>query len=132
MGKNIVPNNMPADIPVGYEKWRKELEKLIERSKLKAVIGVNTEMLSLYWTIGRDILEKQRILGWGAQVIDRLSVDLSRRFPDDRGYSIRNLKNMRSFAKAYPHYPIVQVPLAQLRKLPIDRETIYSFTSRKD
>ena len=119
MDKNIVPNKVSVDIPAGYEKRRKELETLIERSKLKAVIGVNTEMLSLYWAIGHDILEKQKSLGWGAQVIDRLSADLSRRFPDDRGYSVRNLKNMRSFAKAYPHYPIVQVSLAQLRKLPI-------------
>lgn len=62
-------------------------------------MGVNAEMLSLYWTIGHDILEKQKVLGWGAQVIDRLSADLSRRFPDDRGYSVRNLKNMRAFAK---------------------------------
>lgn len=114
---------MPVDIPAGYEKWCKELETLIEKSKLKAVIGVNTEMLSLYWSIGHDILEKQKNLGWGAQVIDRLSTDLSRRFPDDRGYSVRNLKNMRSFAKAYPHYPIMQVTLAQLRKLPVAQST---------
>lgn len=42
MNKNIVPNKMPVDIPAGYEKWRTELEALIERSKLKAVIGVRT------------------------------------------------------------------------------------------
>lgn len=123
MDKNIVSNNVPVDIPAGYEKWCKELETLIKKSKLKAVIGVNTEMLSLYWSIGHDILEKQKNLGWGAQVIDRLSTDLSRRFPDDRGYSVRNLKNMRSFAKAYPHYPIMQVTLAQLRKLPVAQST---------
>lgn len=81
-------------------------------------------MLSLYWSIGHDILEKQKSLGWGAQVIDRLSIDLSRRFPDDREYSVRNLKNMRSFAKAHPHYPIVQVPLAQLKELPIEQTVL--------
>lgn len=124
MDKNIVPNKVPIDIPAGYEKWRKELETLIERSKLKTVMGVNKEMLSLYWSIGHDILEKQKSLGWGAQVIDRLSIDLSRRFPDDRGYSVRNLKNMRSFAKTYPHYPIVQVPLAQLKELPIEQTVL--------
>ncbi len=124
MDKNIEIKNGLVDVPDGYEKWRKELETLIEKSKLKAVIGVNTELLTLYWAIGNDILVKQKNLGWGAQVIDRLSADLSRRFPDDRGYSVRNLKNMRSFAMAYPKYPIVQVPLAQLIKMPIEKEVL--------
>ncbi|MCD8290295.1 MAG: PDDEXK nuclease domain-containing protein [Prevotella sp.] len=126
MNKIIETNGLPVDIPEGYEKWRKDLEALIEKCKLKAVIGVNAEMLSLYWSIGHDILEKQVSSGWGAQVIERLSADLFRHFPDDRGYSVRNLKNMRSFAKAYPHYPFVQVPLAQMSKLPIEKGVLAS------
>ena len=114
MKRQLCTIAMMADIQAEYDKWRKELEELIEKSKLKAVMGVNAELLSLYWSIGHDILEKQQNLGWGAQVIDRLSADLSGRFPDDRGYSIRNLKNMRAFAKAYPDFPFVQVPLAQI------------------
>ena len=43
-------------MPQGYEGWRKEMEKLIERSKLTAVMNVNAEMLSLYWKIGHDIM----------------------------------------------------------------------------
>ena len=52
-------------------------------------------------------------------VIEQLSADLSHKFPDDRGYSVRNLKYMRQFAQAYPHFLIVQVPLAQLEGQPI-------------
>ncbi len=120
MNDRLIPEKDFSDIQGEYENWRKELETLIEKRKFNAVMGVNAEMLSLYWTIGHDILEKQKELGWGAQVIDRLSADLSRRFPDDRGYSVRNLKNMRAFAKTYPHYPIVQVPLAQFDNMPVD------------
>lgn len=120
MNGRLIPEKDFSDIQGEYENWRKELETLIEKRKFNAVMGVNAEMLSLYWTIGHDILEKQKELGWGAQVIDRLSADLSRRFPDDRGYSVRNLKNMRAFAKTYPHYPIVQVPLAQFDNMPVD------------
>lgn len=120
MNGRLIPEKDFSDIQGEYENWRKELESLIEKRKFNAVMGVNAEMLSLYWTIGHDILEKQKELGWGAQVIDRLSADLSRRFPDDRGYSVRNLKNMRAFAKTYPHYPIVQVPLAQFDNMPVD------------
>lgn len=120
MNGRLIPEKDFSDIQGEYENWRKELESLIEKRKFNAVMGVNAEMLSLYWTIGHDILEKQKVLGWGAQVIDRLSADLSRRFPDDRGYSVRNLKNMRAFAKTYPYYPIVQVPLAQFDDMPVD------------
>lgn len=90
------------------------IETRIERAKLQAILKVNSDLLSLYWSIGNDILEKQRKLGWGAQVIDRLSSDLSHKFPDDRGFSVRNLKYMRMFAEAYPDFPFVQVPLAQI------------------
>ncbi|MCR4664405.1 MAG: DUF1016 N-terminal domain-containing protein [Paludibacteraceae bacterium] len=48
-----------------------------------------------------DILQKQGQLGWGAQVIKQLSIDLRHRFPDDDGYSERNLKYMRHFAAEY-------------------------------
>lgn len=78
-------------------------------------------MLELYWQIGSDILEKQKELGWGKQVIAQLSKDLAKRFPNDKGYSIRNLHNMRRFAAAYPLFPILQVPLAEFKELPISQ-----------
>jgi predicted nuclease of restriction endonuclease-like (RecB) superfamily len=70
-------------------------------------------MLSLYWEIGNSNLEKQQQNGWGSKVIDILSVDLVKKFPNNTGFSVRNLKYMRAFAEAYPKFPIVQVPLAQ-------------------
>lgn len=101
-------------LPQEYPYWRDEIISLIERSKLQAVLNVNKEMLALYWKIGSDILLKQKELGWGAQVIKQLSNDLHHRFPNDDGYSERNLKYMRQFAAEYPDFPFVQVPLAQL------------------
>jgi predicted nuclease of restriction endonuclease-like (RecB) superfamily len=101
-------------LPNEYAEWRKNIEDLIEVSKLRTAINVNTDMLTLYWNIGKSILQKQEEKGWGTKVIDQLSKDLSVKFPDDRGYSVRNLKYMRQFAEAYPQFPIVQVPLAQL------------------
>ena len=52
-------------------------------------------------------------MGWGSNVIDNLSHDLCERYSDLKGFSVRNLKYMRAFAKSYPDFPIVQVPLAQ-------------------
>ena len=77
-------------------------------------MSVNRELVLLYWDIGRRILERQRSEGWGARVIDRLSTDLRREFPEMRGFSSRNLKYMRAFAEAYPDEGFVQQVAAQM------------------
>ena len=81
---------------------------------MRAALAVNSELVLLYWSIGRDILDRQKRLGWGAQVIDRLAADLRREFPESKGFSSRNLLYMQSFARAWPELSIVQGPLAQL------------------
>lgn len=114
--------------PLGYDEWRHDLETYIERSKRDAVFNVNRALLSLYWHIGNDILEKNKALGWGAQVIKRLPADLTRRFPDDRGYSERNLKNMRRFAAAYPDFPYFRIPRTSLDGFAIGQASLAQFT----
>jgi hypothetical protein len=54
------------------------------------------------------VLARQKQAGWGAKVIDRLSQDLNKAFPDQRGFSSRNLKYMRAFAAAWPDTAMVQ------------------------
>lgn len=111
-------------MPTGYNQWRKDIENLIDTAKLKTAISVNMGTLSLYWNIGKQIIEKLEQIGWGKLVIAQLSKDLCSRFPDDRGYSERNLRNMKRFAEAYPTFPIWQVPLAKLKELPILQESL--------
>lgn len=111
-------------LPTGYNQWRKGIENLIDTAKLKTAISVNMGTLSLYWNIGKSILQKQEQEGWGKQVIEQLSKDLISRYPDDRGYSIRNLRYMKRFASEYPDFPILQVSLAELKKLPILQATL--------
>jgi predicted nuclease of restriction endonuclease-like (RecB) superfamily len=125
----------PADVlPKGYEELLVELKERIRSARLRAGLAVNREMVLLYWQIGRDILQRQAHEGWGAKVIDRLSADLRRAFPEMTGLSPRNLKYMRAFAAAWPEEPIVQGPLAQitwyhnialLEKLRIESERLW-------
>lgn len=121
-------NNITKDgntlLPTGYNQWRKGIENLIDTAKLKTAISVNMGTLSLYWNIGKSILQKQEQEGWGKQVIEQLSKDLISRYPDDHGYSIRNLRYMKRFASEYPDFPILQVSLAELKKLPILQATL--------
>ena len=103
-------------LPNGYDLWRKDIEALIDTAKLQTAINVNQGMLSLYWSIGKQILDKQEKLGWGKQIISQLSKDLSLCYPGDRGYSERNLRNMKRFASEYPDFPFLQVPLAKFKE----------------
>ncbi len=97
-----------------YKKWSNDIVTMVEVATRQSLLKVNSDLLQLYWHIGQAILAKQLINGWGSMVVDMLSKDLTASFPDNKGFSVRNLKYMRSFAEAYPQFPIVQVPLAQI------------------
>ena len=91
-----------------------DLKERIRSARLRAALAVNQELILLYWSIGRDILARQVGEGWGARVIDRLSADLRRDFPEMTGLSARNLKCMRAFAEAHPDQDVVQQVVARL------------------
>ena len=101
-------------LPSGYAGILRDLKQRIQQERLRTVMAANTAMAMLYWDIGRTILERQARKGWGARVIDRLSADLRKTFPDMRGRSPRNLKYMRAFATAWPQRGIVQRVVAQI------------------
>src|SRR5580704_14111948 len=98
----------------GYASLLAELKERIRTARLKAAVAVNEELILLYWSIGRDILDRQTAAGWGARVIDRLAADLRRDFPEMTGLSPRNLKYMRAFTEAFPEREIVQQVVARL------------------
>jgi predicted nuclease of restriction endonuclease-like (RecB) superfamily len=139
MGKKkrgvLIPVPPPkGELPSGYNSFFIQIKDRIYQERLRTVIAANSAMIRLYWEIGRGILEKQGLEGWGAKVIDRLSVDLKKAFPDMSGFSPRNLKYMRKFAEAWPDFAIVQAPLAQitwyhnialLEKLENDKERLW-------
>jgi predicted nuclease of restriction endonuclease-like (RecB) superfamily len=98
----------------GYEAFLRGLQERIRTAQVRAALSVNRELVLLYWEIGRDILRQQKRLGWGAKVIDKISHDLHRAFPDMHGFSLRNLKYMRAMAAAYPDKAMVQQLAAQI------------------
>jgi predicted nuclease of restriction endonuclease-like (RecB) superfamily len=102
------------EMPQDYVPWLAQLKSNIAQTRLKVTLSSNTAMVLLYWDIGAQILNKQESQGWGAKIIDRLALDLHNAFPEMKGFSPRNLKYMRAFAKAWPQITIVQEALAQL------------------
>lgn len=104
----------PVAVPQTYPDLLATLKARIRDARLRAAVTVNRELILLYWEIGHDILLRQAAEGWGTAIIDRLSRDLRRDFPDITGLSPRNLKYMRAFAEAWPDAVIVQQLVAQL------------------
>lgn len=104
----------PELLPSDYSSFLISIKDRVQKAQLKAVLSVNRELILLYWHIGNSILERQQQAGWGAKVIEKLSLDLHAAFPQMRGFSSRNLKYMRTFAEAYPDGQIVQQLAAQL------------------
>jgi len=85
--------------------------------RIPAALSVNRELITLCWSIGRDIIERQHAAGWGAAVIDRLGADIPREFPALAGLSRGNIYRMRAFYLAYPQDPaIVAQPARQGRR----------------
>ena len=103
-----------SQMPRDYARFLETLKTRIRQERLKAVFSANSVLVMMYWDIGSLILEKQQSQGWGAKVVDRLSYDLKQAFPQMTGFSPRNLKYMRRFAKSWPDRKIVQEALAQI------------------
>jgi predicted nuclease of restriction endonuclease-like (RecB) superfamily len=98
----------------GYGELLEGLKTRIRDAQIRATLAVNQGLLSLYWQIGREILIRQQVEGWGTRVIDRLAADLRREFPEMTGFSRTNLKYMRSLAEAYPGNEIGQQAVGQI------------------
>lgn len=96
-----------------YQQIVAELKEKIGQARLHSALTVNAQLLSLYWEIGNTIAQQEESEGWGAKTVERLSRDLQTEFPDMKGLSPRNLRYMRDFAGAYPHFPNLQAPLAK-------------------
>jgi predicted nuclease of restriction endonuclease-like (RecB) superfamily len=94
-----------------YQDLLARLKSQIQTAQVRAALAVNQELVLLYWQIGKEILTRQEVEGWGSKVIERLAKDLHVEFPEMKGLSPRNLKYMRAFAEAWA---IVQQPVAQL------------------
>ena len=90
-----------------YKDWLQNLKGKIQQSQIKAAIQVNSELLRLYWQIGKDIVEKQAQAKWGDGFLQTLSADLCKEFPTMKGFSYRNLKSIRQWYLFYNQLDII-------------------------
>lgn len=94
-----------------HEQHFIEVIQLINKARASAYQAVNTELINLYWNIGKYISEQVASQAWGRSVVSQLAKYIEKKAPDLKGYSERNLWRMRQFYDTYKDYPKLS-PLA--------------------
>jgi len=84
-----------------YPRLLAEIKPRVRSAQYEALKAVNTELVGLYWDIGRMIVERQAGETWGRGIVQQLAGDLQREFPGVSGFSASNLWRMKGFFEAY-------------------------------
>ena len=93
-----------------YMETLEHIKREISGSRARAVLAVNSEVICMYWRIGKLIDEHSE---WGNRFIDSLSGDIRLAYPGIKGFSVRNLKYMLRLAREYD-LEFVQQVVAQI------------------
>jgi len=97
MAKKITTHNQVPGIHDSHDyiSWLKELKTKICSAQIKAALAANSTLIDFYFDLGQMIFEKDAI--WGSKLLEHLSKDLRKEFPDMQGFSVTNLKYCRLF-----------------------------------
>jgi predicted nuclease of restriction endonuclease-like (RecB) superfamily len=107
------------------------LQRIINEIKTTRVIvahRINSVMMQMYWNIGKQLAAEKLEKGYGSSVVNRLSSDLQKEFPDTTGFSPRNLWNMKKF---YEFYALADEKVQQLAALLPWRHNVLIITKVK-
>lgn len=98
-----------------YRNWITVLKTKIHAARVKVALSVNTQLIELYWDLGKAISDKFISANWGSKVIEQISLDLKHEFPELKGFSRRNLYAIKQWYQFYSqHYDFVPQAVAQL------------------
>ena len=91
-------NNLIKD---DYKEFIGEIKNKIRNSQYEAMKQVNRTLINLYWGIGQEIYNQQQEKGWGKSIVEVLSKEIQKDFPNVKGFSASNLWRMRNFYVTY-------------------------------
>lgn len=97
---NVVQSH-DVRLDTDYANWIAEIKHRYRVAQVKASVKVNVEKLLFNWELGRDLVQKKAEERWGAGVVEQISIDLQREFPDSEGFSVRNLWYMKQWYLFY-------------------------------
>lgn len=84
-----------------YRSWVKDLKQRYLSARLKASVDANRTLLEYYWSVGRDIEDKQYANTYGSRFYETLSHDMRSEMPGEKGFSEGNIRYMYRFYKLY-------------------------------
>lgn len=97
-----------------YKNFVKDIKDKILKSQYEAMKAVNVTLIKLYWEIGKEIYLRQEEKGWGKSIVELLSKELTKEFPDVKGFSARNLWRMRNLYVEYKDNEILPPLVAEI------------------
>jgi predicted nuclease of restriction endonuclease-like (RecB) superfamily len=97
----ITPPRSASKSADEYTTLLLDVKARIRAGQYEALRAVNRELMTLYWDIGRMIVERQQDEGWGKAVVKRLAADLQTEFVGVGGFSASNLWRMKVFFETY-------------------------------
>ncbi len=105
---------MEIESSKAYLKFVTDIKQRVVSARISAARAINRDLISLYWDIGRMIVERQEKEGWGKSVVERLSLDLQKAFPNGMGFSARNLWDMKRLYEQYADHEKLRQAVAEL------------------
>ena len=84
-----------------YIQWIQDIKQRFRNSQIKAAVKVNSEQLLFNWQLGRDLVVRKAEEKWGSGIVEQVSLDLQAEFPNAKGFSARNLWNMKKWYSFY-------------------------------
>ena len=102
-------------VDADYADWIADIKSRYRSAQVKAAVKVNAEKLLFNWQLGRDLVQKKAEERWGTGVVEQVSLDLKREFPNAQVFSTSNLyehqgKIVNNFTD---HLPALQSKLVQ-------------------
>ena len=88
-------------IDADYADWIADIKSRYRSAQVKAAVKVNAEKLLFNWLLGRDLVQKKAEERWGSGVVEQVSLDLKREFPNAEGFSTSNLWYMKKWYLFY-------------------------------
>ena len=84
-----------------YVQWIADIKNRYRNSQIKAAIKVNSALLEFYWSVGRDLAVLKAEERWGSGIVKQFALDMRNAFPDAKGFSYSNVKDMKRWYLFY-------------------------------
>ncbi len=97
-----------------YDELISKISKLVIEARTSIVKTINTRIVHTYWTIGKYIVDYEQKgkvrADYGSELMKKVSEELSARL--GKGFSQRNLRDMRRIYLTYPKWQTVSAELS--------------------